>query len=74
MIKTFEAVVDDRGNVKLLEPVHLKSGRRAFVLILDEPADHDNGTAILSEAALSDWTKPEEDAAWSHLLSGNGRR
>ncbi len=69
MIKTFEAVVDDRGNVKLLEPVNLKSGRRAFVLILDEPADHDNGTTLLSEAALSDWKKPEEDAAWSHLQS-----
>ena len=30
----------NRSQVKLLEPVHLKSGRRAFVLILDEPADH----------------------------------
>ena len=71
MIKTYEAVVDDRGNVKLLEPVHLKPGRRAIILILDEQADHNNRTTILSEAALSDWTKPEEDAAWSHLQSGN---
>ena len=69
MIKTFEAVIDDRGNVKLLEPVHLKSSSRVFVVILDEPAVHDNETALLSEAALSDWTRPEEDAAWSHLQS-----
>ncbi len=73
MIKTLEAVVDNRGDVKLLEPVRLKSGRRAFVLILDEPAGHDNGTALLSKEALSDWTKPEEDAAWSYLQSGNAR-
>ncbi len=71
MIKTIEAVVDDRGNVTLLEPVHLRSGHRAFVLILDEPAEYGNVTALLSEAALSDWTKPEEDAAWSHLRSGD---
>ena len=73
MIKTYEAVVDDRGNVKLLEPLHLKSGRRALVLILDEPADHDNWTALLSEEALSDWRRPGEDAAWPHLQSGDSR-
>ncbi len=69
MIKTFEAVVDDRGNVKLLEPVHLKSGCRAFVVILDEPGACKDETSLLSEAALSDWMRPEEDAAWSHLQS-----
>jgi hypothetical protein len=74
MIKTCEAVVDDQGNVKLLEPVRLKSGCRAFVLILDEQPDHDNRTALLSEAALSGWTKPEEDSAWSYMQSGKGRR
>ncbi len=71
MTTTYEAVVDDRGNGKLLEPVRLKSGRRAFVLVLDEPADHGKVTALQSEAALSDWTKPEEDIAWSHLQAGN---
>lgn len=24
-------------------------------------------TALLSEAALSDWNRPEEDEAWAHL-------
>ena len=68
MIKTVEAVVDDEGRVKLLQPVHLGSIRRAFVVILDEP-DVDDETALLSEAALTDWSRPEEDAAWSHLQS-----
>ncbi|HUR52856.1 MAG TPA: hypothetical protein VMZ71_01910 [Gemmataceae bacterium] len=39
--------------------------------ILDEaPAEVTNETALLSEAALAaDWSRPEEDAAWSHLQS-----
>ena len=69
MIKTFEAVVDDEGKVRLLQPVRLGSGRRALVVILDEPGVVGEETALLSEAALADWSRPEEDAAWSHLQS-----
>jgi hypothetical protein len=67
MIKTLEAIIDDHGNVRLLEPVHFKSSHRAIVLILDEPETSVDETAVLSEAALQDWNRPEEDAAWSHL-------
>ena len=73
MVRTLEAVVDDRSNVKLIEPVHLKSSRRAFVVILDEPGVHENEKTFPSEAALSDWSRPEEDAAWSFLQSGDSR-
>jgi len=69
MIKTVEAVVDDQGKVRLLEPVHLGSSRRALVVILDEPAAFSSETALLSEASLQDWNRPEEDAAWFHLQS-----
>ena len=69
MIKTVEAVIDDKGRVKLLSPLRLQSRRRALVLILDEPGRNDDETARISEAALSDWNRPEEDAAWSHLQS-----
>ena len=68
MIQTLEAIVDENGVVRLLEPVRFDRQRRALVTILaDEPADgHD--TTLLSEAALAeDWNRPEEDAAWSHL-------
>lgn len=68
MIKTVEAVIDDRGNVHLLESVEIKSARRALVLILDEPVAVLNEAAFLSERSLAeDWSRPEEDAAWSHL-------
>jgi len=69
MIKTVEAVVDDQGKVRRLEPVHLGSSRRALVVILDEPGVLGNEAALLSEPALEDWNRPEEDAAWSHLQS-----
>lgn len=69
MIKTIEAMVDEQGKVSLLEPIQLPAVRRALVTILEEaPLSGVSETALLSEAALAkDWTKPEEDAAWSHL-------
>ena len=69
MIRTIEAVIDERGNVRLLEPVLLPSARRALLTILEDRLDA--GTpecALLSEAALAeDWNRPDEDEAWSHL-------
>ena len=70
-MRTVEAVIDQRGSVRLLEPVALTDERRALVTILDEePITSSRETALLSEAALAeDWNRPEEDAAWSHLQS-----
>ena len=42
----------------------MTGARRAPVTVLDEPAEL---TALLSEPALADWNRPEEDAAWQHL-------
>lgn len=69
MIRTVEAVIDERGNVRLLEPVQLPAVRRALVTILEErPVRGIAESALLSEAALAeDWNRPEEDEAWSHL-------
>ncbi|HEX6985760.1 MAG TPA: hypothetical protein VF170_10295 [Planctomycetaceae bacterium] len=69
MIRTVEAVIDDRGVVRLLEPFAPDRPRRVLVTILDEaPAAVPNEPARLSEAALAtDWNRPEEDEAWSHL-------
>jgi hypothetical protein len=71
VVQTVEAVIDERGNVRLLEEVHIPSARRALVTILgDEAAILVNETALLSEQALAeDWNRPEEDAAWSYLQS-----
>ena len=66
MIGTVEAILDEKGQVSLLEPVHPSSARRALVTILDEDAVAE--TVLLSEAVLSeDWDPPEEDAAWARL-------
>jgi hypothetical protein len=69
MIRTVEAVIDENGNVRLLEPVHPPTLRRALVTILEErPASRIAESALLSEAALAeDWNRPEEDDAWAHL-------
>jgi hypothetical protein len=69
VIRTAEAIIDEHGTVRLLEPVQVAGLRRALVIVLDEePAAPAHDTAILSERALAeDWNRPEEDAAWSHL-------
>jgi len=67
MLQTVEAMIDEQGNVRLLEPIQLPKPRRAFVTILAEELDIPE-TALLSEPALAeDWNRPEENAAWSHL-------
>lgn len=66
MIRTVEAVIDPSGHVRLLADVHLSAPRRALVTILEDGLQTEE-TALLSERALSDWGRPEEDAAWSHL-------
>lgn len=67
MIRTIAAVIDEDGKIRLLEPVQVGSSRGAVVVILDEPRIPASETAILSEEALEDWNRPEEDAAWSRL-------
>ena len=68
MHQTLEAVVNEGGEVRLLEPLHLPNARRALVTILEEPAINVPETALLSEKTLAeDWLRPEEDEAWSHL-------
>jgi hypothetical protein len=69
MIQTVEAVVDAGGRVRLLGEVNVTSPRRALVTVLEEPATVPGEAALLAETALSDWNRPEEDAAWSHLQS-----
>lgn len=70
MIQTVEAMIDSDGRVHLLGEVHVAAPRRALVTVLDESAAIPGEAALLSEAALAeDWTRLEEDAAWSHLQS-----
>lgn len=70
MIQTIEAIIDEQGKVVLLEAIELEKPHRAIVSILEEsPAAVVPETALLSEPALADWNRPEEDEAWSYLQS-----
>lgn len=68
MLQAIEAIIDQNGILRLLEPVKLPKRRRVIITILDEEADEGANLALLSEVTLAkDWEQPEEDAAWSHL-------
>ncbi len=69
MLQTLEGMIDEQGNVRLLDSIRLPTGRRVLVTVLDDDAVVGvSETALLSERALAeDWNRPEEDAAWSHL-------
>ena len=69
MVRTLEAVIDADGKVRLLEPIDIDVARRALVTVLnEEPRPAVDECARLSEPVLAeDWSRPEEDAAWSHL-------
>lgn len=61
MMKTIEALIDENGTVRLLEPIHLPSARRALVTILEESDGDKNGTSRL--------TLEEFDAALDELAA-----
>ncbi len=68
MFRTVEAVIDENGTVRLLEPIQLPGSSRALVTILDQTIETiRDETARLSEDSLSDWNRPEEDEAWAYL-------
>jgi len=71
MIQTVEAIIDADGRVRLLGAVQVAGSRRALVTVLEEPAIVVDETALLSQQAVAeDWSRPEEDAAWTHLQQG----
>jgi hypothetical protein len=66
-MRTLEAIIDEEGRIRLLQPLEAGSPRRVLVVLLDETVTSTDETAALSEEALADWSRPEEDSAWSHL-------
>ncbi len=68
MIRTVEALIDENGNVRLLEPVPPRTACRALTILEKQPAEQVPESALLSEKALAqDWLRPGEDEAWAHL-------
>ena len=69
MLQTIEAMIDQNGILRVLEPVQWPKHRRVLITILnEEPSDELDSLALMSEVALArDWDNAEEDEAWSHL-------
>lgn len=64
MLRTVKAEIDEEGRIRPDEDVSLEPGTKVLITFLGEVAEE----ALLSERSLSaDWSRPEEDAAWSHL-------
>jgi hypothetical protein len=68
-MRTIEAVINEEGQIQLLETIERGKRRRAIVVVLDDPGVVSEETAVLAEKALQDWNRPEADSAWSHLQS-----
>ncbi len=64
MKRTVEVEIDEAGQIHLLDPsLKLPQGRA----VLAWPENEDIYPALMSEEALSDWLRPEEDEAWAYL-------
>ncbi len=68
MKQTVEAIIDERGHVRLTEPIFITGIRRALLTVLDEPPSALDETLLSAEQSLAaDWLRSEEDDAWAHL-------
>ncbi len=69
MLQKIRGMIDQDGNLKILDKFDLPKSRRVIITILDEEPFSDLvNLSLLSESALSrDWDRPEEDEAWSQL-------
>ena len=64
MARTVEVEIDEAGAIHPVDPgLTLPRGRA----ILAWPESDELYPALMSEKALADWLRPEEDAAWEHL-------
>lgn len=67
MTQTIEVEIDEVGGIHPIQPdAKLPPGRA--LLVWNAGADIE--PALLSEAALSDWLRPEEDEAWAYMQPG----
>ncbi len=59
--------ISEDGELVVKLPDKLPPGKHRVVVVVDTVLEAAGETALLSEAALSDWNRPEEDEAWQHL-------
>jgi hypothetical protein len=67
MPNALEVEIDESGAIHPLDAtIKLPQGRA--ILILGTP---DHSCYLLSELALADWLRPEEDEAWAYIQPQN---
>lgn len=66
-LKSIPATVSPDGSVTLSEPLTLLEPVAAMVTIVLEDDGQALEPALLSEDALGDWSRKEEDEAWAYL-------
>jgi hypothetical protein len=66
-LRSIPATVCPDGSVTLSELLALSEPVAAMVTIVLEDDGRTDEPALLSEDALGDWTRKEEDEAWSYL-------
>lgn len=62
MNQTLEAIVDESGAVRLLEPIRLEHPRRALVTILDDQQTANNGSLDEGYRQMSEDQARESEA------------
>ena len=72
MIKTYQALINNQGNVQLLEKIILEETKRAIVIVFDDKYEESlyekSLPYVLSESSLAkDWNRAEENEAWAYL-------
>ncbi len=65
-IRIPKVLLEETGIGKTVD-LKLQSGKIVIVPIKKKRLPRANDEALLSEAALSDWLRPEEDEAWKSL-------
>lgn len=70
-MQAYNAIVEKNGNVKFLSNLNISEQKKAIIIILDDENQNsvkeNNIEYLMSESALTDWNRPEEDKAWEYL-------
>lgn len=71
MIQTLEATIDEKGGVRLLEPIQLNAPRRVLVTILEQPASDKEDLAAAYRDMAHDEARESEALEWAEATVGN---
>ena len=70
MLSTYRAIVDDKGTIRLLEPIEIKEGTHVLVTLMDKESlislMVSSGATGYSEERLR--AEMEEDEYWAQAL------